>query len=282
MWSQTADRMGRSIARSRAASLTLTVGGAVLAAMAGAFSDAHPVTASVLAVLAAISLGIVPILRPRWSGMALQDWTRARSVSEALKSEVHLYLARVGDYAGPHRDTNLTASMDLVVRDAGDLLPYTAGVEPSNRDLPDVTDVLSYFRLRVAGQIDGFYRPKAAHMQARLGLFRRLELATVLTAVVLGALAARFPSWGLGVWIAVVTTGTSAVAAHVGSARYEYQLIEYLRTAEELTRIRRAAAQTTSRGQLDDLVVQSERVISIQNEGWMAKLSTDPEVQPAS
>jgi hypothetical protein len=80
-------------------------------------------------------------------------------------------------------------------------------------------------------------------------------------------------------WIAVVTTLSGAVAAHVGAARYEYQLIEYLRTADELSRLRRDAAATTSATEVDQLIVQCERIISIQNEGWMAKLSSAPEEQ---
>ncbi len=94
---------------------------------------------------------------------------------------------------------------------------------------------------------------------------------------VLGALAARFPGWGLGAWIAVVTTVIAAVGAHAAAARYDYQLVEYLRTAQELTRLRRATAYATSDAELGDLVVQCERVISIQDEGWMAKLSTAAE-----
>jgi hypothetical protein len=81
----------------------------------------------------------------------------------------------------------------------------------------------------------------------------------------------------LSAWIAVVTTISAAVAAHVGAARYEYQLIEYLRTADELSQLRRDAAATTSAAELDQLVVRCERIISIQNEGWMAKLSAMPE-----
>jgi conflict system pore-forming effector with SLATT domain len=102
-----------------------------------------------------------------------------------------------------------------------------------------------------------------------------------VSGVVLGALAASFAPWGLSAWIAVVTTISGAVAAHVGAARYEYQLIEYLRTADELSRLRRDAAATTSSDELDELILQCERIISIQNEGWMAKLSAPEEQSKA-
>jgi len=44
-----------------------------------------------------------------------------------------------------------------------------------------------------------------------------------------------------------------------------------------MTRLGGDAAATTSPIELDQLVVRCERVISIQNEGWMAKLSSTPE-----
>ena len=270
VWSQTANRMKASIGRFRAGSLILTVAGAVVAAAAG-IAGVPPAVASALAVVAAVAVGLLPVLRPRWSGTVLRDWTRARSVSEALKSEVYLCLARAGDYAGPDRDARLFASSDAVVRDAADLLRHTSGIDPVRRPVPAVTDHATY--------VD-FYRPRAAHLQARLSWFRRAELALAVAGVVLGALAARFPDWGVGVWIAVVTTVTAAVAAQVAAARYDYLVVEYLRTADELARLRRAAARATSPAKLDDLVVRCERVISIQNEGWMAKLSTEPDAKP--
>jgi hypothetical protein len=84
----------------------------------------------------------------------------------------------------------------------------------------------------------------------------------------------------LSAWIAVITTISAAVAAHVGATRYEYQLLEYLRTADELSRLRRDASATKSPTELDQHVVRCERIISIQNEGWMAKLSSTPDQEP--
>jgi SMODS and SLOG-associating 2TM effector domain 1 len=60
------------------------------------------------------------------------------------------------------------------------------------------------------------------------------------------------------------------VAAHGAASRYEYQAIEFTRTADELERLR-------ARYKVDHsakIVSESEHVISIQNEGWMSKLSS--------
>jgi hypothetical protein len=274
IWSQTANRMKASIDRARSAGLMLTVGGAILATLAAQLPDGKRTLTAALAVTAAVFVGLVPVLRPRYSGRALRDWTRARSVSEALKSEIYLYLAGAGDYRGADRDYRFKARTDKAQQQAADLLQHTVDLAPVQRRLPDVCDYSSYLKVRVGGQVDDYYRPRARRLGARLRQFRRVEVGLAVTGVVLGALAASFAQWNVSAWIAVVTTISGAVAAHVGATRYEYQLIEYLRTADELNRLRRDAAATTSPTEVDQLILQSERVISIQNEGWMAKLSS--------
>lgn len=282
LWSQTANQMKTSIDRARSAALVLTVGSAVLATLAARLPAAQATAGAVLAVAAAVGVGLVPVLRPRHSGRVLRDWTRARSVSEALKSEIYLYLARAGDYRCEDRDRHLKACTDRARQQAADLLRYSVDIQPTQRELPDVCDFGSYLRIRVGGQIDGYYRPRARQLRARLKQFRRIELVLAVAGVVLGTLAASLPQWGWGAWIAVVTTISAAVAAHVGASRYEYQLIEYLRTAEELSQLRHDATATTSPAELDQLVARCERIISIQNEGWMAKLSSTPQEEPKS
>jgi hypothetical protein len=282
VWSQTANRMKTSIGRARSAALGLTIGSAVLATLAARLPVVQEAASAVLAVAAAVGVGFVPVLRSRYGGRVLRDWTRARSVSEALKSEVYLYLARSGDYRGEDRDRRLKMCTDRIRRQAADLLRHTVDIQPARRPLPDVCDSGSYLRVRVDGQIEGYYRPKAQHLQARLSQFHRVELVLAVAGVGLGACAVSVPQWDLGAWIAVVTTISATVAAHVGATRYEYQLIEYIRTAEELSQLRHDATATISPAELDQLVAQCERIISIQNEGWMAKLSSTPQEEPKS
>jgi hypothetical protein len=165
---------------------------------------------------------------------------------------------------------------DDVIGGAADLLPYVARIEPAHRELPSVTDATTYFSVRVTDQVDHYCRPRARSVLSRLAGFRRFELFLAVVGAALGAIAAAFPRWGLGPRAAVVTT-TAAVATHVAAGRYEFRLVEYLGAAEEISRIRRAAGRGGSAAELGDLVQRSERIISIQNQGWMAKLSTAPE-----
>ncbi len=83
-------------------------------------------------------------------------------------------------------------------------------------------------------------------------------------------------------WIAVLATVGTALSVHVVATRYEFQLIEFSRTAEELRQISAAvAAERIGEEELRALVVHVERVISVENQGWMAKLAEDPPAQKA-
>ena len=79
-------------------------------------------------------------------------------------------------------------------------------------------------------------------------------------------------------WVAVVTTVTAAVSSHVAASRWEYQLVEYLRTGAELDRLLAEwqAAVLPDEVAADRLVDRCEQVISTQNDGWMAKWAAEP------
>jgi hypothetical protein len=63
----------------------------------------------------------------------------------------------------------------------------------------------------------------------------------------------------------------------VAASRWEYQLVEYLRTAEELNRLQEEwlVAPAADEATADRLVDRCEHVVSIQNDGWMAKWTAD-------
>jgi hypothetical protein len=60
IWSQTANRLKGSIGRARSAALALTVGGAVLAALATRLPAGQDTLSSALTVAAAVGVGLVP------------------------------------------------------------------------------------------------------------------------------------------------------------------------------------------------------------------------------
>jgi SMODS and SLOG-associating 2TM effector domain 1/Protein of unknown function (DUF4231) len=281
LWSQTADKMKKTISRARRAMLTCTILGATLGTSSAALTATGLVPQGrLLAALAAVAAASVPVCRGRCSTAALRDWTRARSVSEALKSETYLWLAAAGDYRGADRDRVLRTRADKVAMLATDLLSHTMNMTAKVRELPPVSDPPSYFRIRASGQIDRYYRPRAVTLRKNL---RRLDAAQTALAgigVILAGIAATYTEWAVGAWIAVATTIGAAIGAYSASGRLDYQIIEFLRTADELRRLRRAAQETDDLDELDRLVQESERVISIQNEGWMAKLTAQSTEEP--
>jgi hypothetical protein len=279
LWSRTANRMKQRIERARMVALVLVVVVAVLGTTAGALAGMTPVLARVLAGLAAGAAAVLPMLRPAWTGVQLRDWTRARSISEALKSDVYLWLARAGDYRADPNAERLREATDRLRVDAADLLRHRQGIEPEQRPLPAVHDPQSYFAVRVQAQISRYYQPKADQLATRLRRFRVLEIALGAVSAVLGGAAALVGA-SFASWIAVLATIGTALATHAAAGRFEFQLIEFLRTAERLRQLDRAATGA-SPDVIAELAVRAEDVISVENQGWMAKLAEDPQAQQA-
>jgi hypothetical protein len=246
LWSRTANRMKQRIERARMVALVLVVVVAVLGTTAGALAGMTPVLARVLAGLAAGAAAVLPMLRPAWTGVQLRDWTRARSISEALKSDVYLGLARAGDYRADPHAVRLREATDRLRADAADLLQHRLGIEPEQRPLPAVHDPQSYFAVRVQAQISRYYQPKADQLAARLRRFRALEIALGAGSAVLGGAAALVGA-SFASWIAVLAIIGTALATHVAAGRFEFQLIEFLRTADRLRQLDRAATGVAGR-----------------------------------
>lgn len=274
LWSQAAGRLKASIGRARVAVLVLTISGAVLGTASAQVLPHHAPVGRVLAVASAIALAVAAFLGRATGIQLVRDWTRARSVSEAIKSDVYTYLSGVTPFRDAQRDDVILERLEKLGSSVADLTKYTAGLTPVTRPLPEVSDVASYAAVRVRGQVEGYYRPKAAELTRRLRWLRRGEAALAGTAAILAAVVGVAPAAALTAWIGVLTTAATALAAHAAASRYEYQQIEFTRTADELERL---LARTVTPGDTsaeDDFVARCERVISIQNEGWMAKLST--------
>jgi hypothetical protein len=279
VWSQAANRLKRGIEQRRLAALFLTLLGAVLSAAAVvAGLDSGPGKA--IAFVAAVSVALGGLARAGTGAQAVRDWTRARSVAEAIKSEVFLHLTRSGGERDAPGEAALDNRVQAIEDEAGDLLPHTAGVSAENRPPPAVDGLDSYVRVRVSGQLDGFYRPRARELQARLTQVRWAEGALGVVGAILAAAAGLSEEDSVAVWVPVVTTITAAVTAHAAAARYEYLLVEYLRTALQLERLRdRRGDAATMTG--EQLIRAAEHVISVQNQAWMAKLTSQEEAPAA-
>jgi len=276
VWSQTANRLKQNIERTRAIALGLTIAGAALATLATQVTTLSSAAGKGLALAAALAIALVPLLRRRIGPDVVRDWTRIRSVSEALKSEVYTFLAGVAPYRGADHQQLLQDRVDALMQDADDLIQHTLCVTAVPRQLPDLRDVDSYVRERVTRQIDDYYRPRAATLERQLTWLRRAEFGLTVVGIALGAAAATLQVAQAAAWVAVVTTVTAALTAHAAASRLEFQMVEFLRTAAELTRLRRQRDRYGQKGAAgdDEFVQRCEHVISVENEAWMAKLTS--------
>jgi SMODS and SLOG-associating 2TM effector domain 1/Protein of unknown function (DUF4231) len=272
VWSKAANAAKADIGRARAWVLRLSIAGAVLSTAAAQSAEWSAITARSLGALAAATLALVPILgRPATSSLT-RDWTRQRSVSEALKTEVYTFLAGVTPYRGDDRQLVLLDRARQVT-DQPDLIHYTAGIVADQRTLPDVYDVPSFIRIRLVGQINGYYRPKAAEYRRKVDRLHRAEIVLAALAAILAAVTAFVPNAGVGAWVGVVTTVAGAITAHGAAQRYEYQQVEFARTADQIDDLRTRYELMDHDVAIDDaFVAECEQVISIQNDAWMAKL----------
>ena len=269
VWSKTADRLKSGQTRARHVRLGLTTAGAALAVAGSQLKPVSNAAALAVALLAAVVLATVALLSGQRHVEQMRRWMRARSLSEALKAEIFLFLTKSGNYADADRDERLEAEVQRLEREAHDLVRYFPDVQPKTGPLPPVQNVETYLKIRVHdSQIQKYQELKAG--KRRLRLSKLVEVTLALAAAALAATAT--VSANLAAWAAVVTTAAAAVAVHVAAERYEFLWVEYSRSAGELQRlVDRRTAPDGRRLSDGELVMKCEDVISVQNQAWMAK-----------
>ncbi|MFJ4002313.1 DUF4231 domain-containing protein [Streptomyces sp. NPDC090023] len=278
IWSQAANRHKAAIGRARAAALGAVVCAAVFGAAASQLMPHSPVTGRVCAFLALLAAGAAPLAARGAAPDRVRDWTRMRSVSEELKSELYVRLARVAQYRQPDaRDRVLRERTDAVLAEAADLAAALVGLRPVERPLPPVQDITGYVEARLRPQLEGYYRPRTVQMGERARLVERWGQVLAAVSVVLGAVAGAFAVEEAAAWMPVVAAVSAAVVSHGASARYVAQQVEFGRTAGELERLLRwwRGCDPVTDADADRLAERAEHVVSVQNEGWMAKWIAD-------
>ncbi|MCR3728251.1 hypothetical protein FHS35_005126 [Streptomyces umbrinus] len=277
VWSQAANRLKTAIARARALALALGMLAAVFGTTASQTMGGNKTIGQTFAFAAALAAGTVPLLARQTGPAAVRNWTRLRSMSEAVKSEVYVVLTGVAPYRGADAESVLRERVDQLKTEASDLLPFVTGLSPVSRPLPAVADVDSYVEVRLKGQIADYYRPKSLEVGLRLARVRRAELALGGAGAILGAVAGAFGVSQAAAWVAVAAMVGASVSAHSTTSKYAYQQVEFIRTADELERlVVRRSVRTVHTTESDDAFVRRcEEVISVLNESWMVKWSTE-------
>ena len=244
----------------------------MLAVAAGQAGGLSGLAGRVLSACAAITAGVATVVQRRAGTGQIRDWTRARSASEGLKTEIYSYLAGGTAYTSPGRDRDqrLGAETRGITGAVADLQRHTLGITPDTKPIPAVRDISSYISERVDDQIGNYYTPKAALYDRRVRRLRTVGGLLGVTAVVLAALAAAFQIGGLAAWVPVVTTIATSVAAYIAAARYDHLVIEYLRTAQRLQHLRQDHLANPASDPAA-FVDACEAAISVENQAWMAR-----------
>ncbi|MFD4683457.1 DUF4231 domain-containing protein [Streptomyces sp. NPDC058461] len=277
IWSQAADRSRTRVTRARAIALTATVTSAALGATAQLMPQS-PLSGRICSFVALLAAGAVPLAARGAAADRVRQWTRLRSVSEELKSQVYVYLARLAEYRPPAgRDAELLRRTDRISAEADDLVPALRGIGPTDRPLPPVTGAADYVTGRLRRQLEGYYRPRAEDMARRGRRVERWGVALAALSALLGAAAGAFAAEEAAAWIPVVAAVSAAVVSHGAAARYAALEIQYGTTAGELERVLRwwRGCDPATDADGDLLALRVEDIVSDQNAGWMAKWTAD-------
>ncbi len=269
VWSQTANRLKKGIVRAQTTSLALGILAAVTGVASLQLSGTNAAAGRVLGAVAGAAAGLVPLVRRGADTDHIADWTRARSASEDLKSEVFRHLVGSSIDRSDERGRRLAQRTGEIMSATADLLRHAVGVVADDKPLPSVHDIESYLEHRVRAHINDYYRPTAARYHRQMVRFRQAGALLGATGVVFGVLAGAGGLDALSPWVAVVTTVAASLSAHIAASRYDHQIVEFLRTAQQLELL----AARWRRHQLSDrdLVDACEAVISGENQAWMAK-----------
>lgn len=279
VWSRTANATRRRITLARRTVAALTIGAAACGAAASQLGDVQQDVSRVLAVLAASALLLVPLAARGTARDRIDAWTRMRSMSEALKAETFRYLAGVHPFSGPDRAAVLLGRLDTLTDDAADLLGHTVGVQPEAGPPPEVTDLSSYWEHRVQRQLEHYFRPAAARMERSARTIRRATVGLTAVSAVLSGVVGVFGNPTLAAWVGVLATATSALVGYGAAQQYEHLQMEYARTADRLDRLQNARTNGLAYTDDDSFVTEAERIISLSNEAWRAKLIEEVSVE---
>lgn len=279
-WSRATERLARNVSRGRSLVLVLSCAGALLETVAATTLEGSPDIRAALAATGAVFLGISTYVAVQWlNSDTLRAWTVMRSVSEALKAEAFLFRTRCGRYSGPERVAQLIAAADAIELGACEYEDRLQPPPSGSTSAPGELDRHGYITERVIGQSEGYFRPAARRYARRARILRTAVVATGSVATVLSAAAAYLSTIGSNLdpaaWVAVLTTVSTAIAAHVSGQRYDFLILTYFSSARRLEALAnewRAAGDTMDEAAWQAFVQRCEEVIDTANQSWIAKL----------
>ncbi len=273
-WSKAANAAEKSLNRWRLSNLALLVLGAVIATFAAQTWLVSAAAATLAAVSAAFLAAAGFVQGSMLTSENTSRWTGARIASETLKAEAYRYLAGVNPYAAADRAEHLQAQFDTVQTRSKDLLVRQQLAAADDRGLPPIHTFESYREERAQEQAD-WHRDKIAKHMGTARKLRFCQLGATAAGAVLAAVAGALPEAHLAAWPAAATTIAAAFATHIAATQHQRVAASYASTADQLQRLVDSVdAKTASADQQAQFVADVERVLAVQNDGWVDMLGT--------
>ncbi|MBS1692257.1 MAG: DUF4231 domain-containing protein [Actinobacteria bacterium] len=275
-WSRAADAMKRRLDRARVAALWLSALGAVATTLST--TRLHGTASMIATIVGTVLLAGATLLGTQFlTSDATRHWVQARAVSEAIKQQVFRFRAHATPYIDGAALGRLQSEVAEIEQGAVDLSPYVPELStPAGAPPPAMTPEM-YVRERIEKQIGDYYRPRA-RMHAQRS--RRLRLLTAVlsaaAAVVAAVSAIPVLKNAVSPWVAVLTTLGAALAVYLTSRRYDYLVVSFTATANQLqSRLNRwrADGSPTDDTSWSAFVDDCENAIAHENDSWMAKWS---------
>ncbi|MDR5752847.1 MULTISPECIES: DUF4231 domain-containing protein [unclassified Caballeronia] len=278
-WSARARTIRSDLDRWRLRTLALTVIGAVLATLASQLPGRLPnlqVVAQFLSAASAVAMALAA-----WAASSMldskveKDWIRARALAERAKSEAYRYATRVPPYDGADASQKLFDKVKELMAEGEDL----PAIEPEGADASkgrpgSPLSVQDYIAIRLEEQINWF-APKATMNERNAARCTRAVQVLSAIAAGLGALGAVFAGAGIEVWVATLSTITTAIGTYALAERYQRLAATYRLAADRL-KLRLTEWQILTQGQPANaaadhaLILDSEGLMNGENDAWVA------------
>lgn len=284
IWSETANRLKSQLTMWRKVTAFASVLGAFLETLVATMNNLNGnlwVMRTILAIIGVVILAIVPfLLKTKVSSEKVNEWVRARSVSEGLKETIYRYLVGAPPFGPSSTPADLIKRCQSLKDKVEDLWKEASCVSPPKKERPSSLTINEYIEKRVNDQINHYYLPKARENALAAKKLHNLEFLLGLLAVIIGAIAGAATATevpelsALSPWVAVVTTAGVAVTAHITATRYDYQAMVYFSTGNRLKSVRDewlSAPDHFEPDRIAKFVDDIEHAISTENESWLAE-----------
>ncbi len=272
-YAATSRRLKKWVVRWRLLVFGLTIAGAILGVLSEQVGGPDWL-ARALGGLAALAIGFAAFFgKEALTTSSQQEWVRARSTAEALKSLAYLYVTRTAPFDGDDASAKVLARAQELEETNSDYAVAVLSETERRKDvLPDQMTVEQYIDKRILDQKDKYYAKQIGLNQQRLAYGNRARLILGGVAVLLGGAKAMGVPFSTAVWVAVISTISASIASFLFAERYNYLVLSYQATARRLDWLltqwhvsdKKAAHQIA-------LITGCENTISIENKTWLAE-----------